>query len=699
MRSLWPAILLLLSPQEDLYKAMSDRIDQARTLRVEYTITLGQGEQVFATFHGAVRAKGKDRWSMDLRLQQGERRVKEKQSLSLVSDGRKVVVSNGPEGYPAGSLQPEAVAAEIRRSFSTSMISQAFYIEPRELRDESRHKPPERGPVTAGGKEKVGDRDAQVFEYTLKYEGGELRGETLSVKLWVDAKEKRPLRRELGFQGMRWTETFTAFALDEEIADGEFAFQSKKRLAEARAGQLAESVRLYGHFTGRPPASLEDLVRRPASLEPEVFWPEGGFVLGGAVPKSFELKPGPDGLRLVSPDASVLVPPASRRAVAAPTDRLKKHYTARVHLHLLAAAVRAFRAAYGELPKKKAALWEKPEWAEVWPEGGFIPGGKIPGDPWGEAYRIVSDAAYVRVQVNDPKARALAVRALTAEEKRALEAAAQPRVGEAEKKEIAKVLDEMGDDDLETREQALVKLKGWGAAAIPFLEARSKTEKDAEARGRLMAARQEIPMPPAAYLAELSALSITVGSGGAMSGRGASNERNASACLKTIATAEADFRANDRDNNRVNDYWVGDVAGLYSLKEGGQSIKLIEVSMALADAAPLEAGAAGGKIPALTDFGQPAPKAGYHYRVMTHDNSSGKSEPYAAETNPDDKMGKVHSNASFGFCAYPAEYGVTGTRTFIINEGNTIFWKDTAGEAVLEWPSDDELKAEWHKLD
>jgi hypothetical protein len=39
------------------------------------------------------------------------------------------------------------------------------------------------------------------------------------------------------------------------------------------------------------------------------------------------------------------------------------------------------------------------------------------------------------------------------------------------------------------------------------------------------------------------------------------------------------------------------------------------------------------------------------------------------------------------------------TRTFIVSENNTIFWKDTQGEPVLEWPSDEDLAAEWKKLD
>jgi hypothetical protein len=300
--------------------------------------------------------------------------------------------------------------------------------------------------------------------------------------------------------------------------------------------------------------------------------------------------------------------------------------------------------------------------------------------------------------VNDPKARTIGARGLTADERSALEAVAQPRLTEAEKKEIAKLLDDLGDDDLETREKAMVSLKGWGLAALPLLEARAKVEKDSEARGRLQAARREMPSPPPAYLSELAALAITVGDlQAAVSGLPAANERNAWASLKTLATAEADFRANDRDNNKVNDFWVGDVAGLYTIDGGSGMIKLIEVSIALADGAPLEKGAAGGKIPALTDVGQPGPKAGYYFRVMTHDTSNGKSELYAQDT--DAKMGKVHNTSSFGFCAYPAEYGVTGTRTFIINEGNVLFSKDTAGEPVHEWPSNDELKSEWQKMD
>ena len=56
---------------------------------------------------------------------------------------------------------------------------------------------------------------------------------------------------------------------------------------------------------------------------------------------------------------------------------------------------------------------------------------------------------------------------------------------------------------------------------------------------------------------------------GWLSSRRASNERNAATSLKTLSSAEADFRANDRDWNHVNDFWTGDEKGLYTMTSAG----------------------------------------------------------------------------------------------------------------------------------
>src|SRR5437868_15151281 len=91
-----------------------------------------------------------------------------------------------------------------------------------------------------------------------------------------------------------------------------------------------------------------------------------------------------------------------------------------------------------------------------------------------------------------------------------------------------------------------------------------------------------------AIIAVIAAIAIP----GLLSSQRASNERNASTSLKTLTSAEADFRANDRDWNHVNDFWTGDIKGLYTMtsaavsgKSGGTTdpaIKLIELSIASA---------------------------------------------------------------------------------------------------------------------
>src|SRR5574342_594878 len=84
-----------------------------------------------------------------------------------------------------------------------------------------------------------------------------------------------------------------------------------------------------------------------------------------------------------------------------------------------------------------------------------------------------------------------------------------------------------------------------------------------------------------AIIAVIAAIAIP----GLLASQRASNERSASASLKTLATANADFQANDRDANRLKDYWTVDVSGLYVLVPAGatEMVKLIEISVAAAD--------------------------------------------------------------------------------------------------------------------
>jgi len=151
----------------------------------------------------------------------------------------------------------------------------------------------------------------------------------------------------------------------------------------------------------------------------------------------------------------------------------------------------------------------------------------------------------------------------------------------------------------------------------------------------------------------------------------AANEREASAFLKTLTTAEADFRANDRDGNNALDFYVADVRGLYyTTAPDGSQIRLIVQTVAEADA-----------------NGAAVPRAGYLYSVIARD-----------ETGALYDSGAGRHDSKFALCAYPHQYPSSGRLTFIVDEGNVVWKKDTRGVRADQWPSDPAAEG-WSKLD
>lgn len=157
---------------------------------------------------------------------------------------------------------------------------------------------------------------------------------------------------------------------------------------------------------------------------------------------------------------------------------------------------------------------------------------------------------------------------------------------------------------------------------------------------------------------------------------GVSNERSACASLKTVATAQADFRENDRDGNGKKDFWRGDIAGLYTtVPPGGSSpqnaIKLIELSVAGADARPLKS---------VEEFTRRMPKAGYWYRSL----------PFRKETTPDPDH--------FAACAVPDSRS-SGRHYFIISDDYVLFRRHIDQGPAPEFYPDDPVKEGWEKMD
>ena len=222
-----------------------------------------------------------------------------------------------------------------------------------------------------------------------------------------------------------------------------------------------------------------------------------------------------------------------------------------------------------------------------------------------------------------------------------------------------------------------------------------------------------------AIIAIIAAIAIP----GLLSSQRASNERNASTSLKTLTSAQADFRSNDRDGNHVSDFWCANVAGLYTMTSGAitgatansttdPSIKLIELSLASADADG-NTPTAGGENLALTNFAVPSAKAGYWYAALVSDsNVTGAEATYCQDTGGSPLMGSVHGLWKFGFVSFP-DSTAAGKYVFIIDENNTIFRSATSGAVKTSasvppqppgapydsYPDNANLKSFWNKLD
>jgi hypothetical protein len=167
--------------------------------------------------------------------------------------------------------------------------------------------------------------------------------------------------------------------------------------------------------------------------------------------------------------------------------------------------------------------------------------------------------------------------------------------------------------------------------------------------------------------------------------RCAADETHPGAAMLGFYAHQEVFRRTDADGNGAQDYWTADVAGLYALEDAnGQMLKFLDFSMAKADVKPLR------EAYSWQPPEKAQPKAGYFWRVIERD---AEGKPYRQDNDGD---GKSCTNPSkYAVCAFPAEYNKDGIRTFITNESKLVYYKDTGGKPVVQWPGDDPLKQGW----
>lgn len=89
----------------------------------------------------------------------------------------------------------------------------------------------------------------------------------------------------------------------------------------------------------------------------------------------------------------------------------------------------------------------------------------------------------------------------------------------------------------------------------------------------------------------------------------------------------------------------------------------------------------------------PEPWRGYWFRAVS------KTDRGVRYSEDNDGDGRAETNVGrHAFCAYPAEYGKSGTRTYIVDETGCVFSKDLGPEireGVEQWPGEKPEEKGW----
>lgn len=178
-----------------------------------------------------------------------------------------------------------------------------------------------------------------------------------------------------------------------------------------------------------------------------------------------------------------------------------------------------------------------------------------------------------------------------------------------------------------------------------------------------------------------------------------SNERNASASLKSLVTAQENFRHHDLDRNGVNDYWTGDVAGLFCLRSRSAAAPGVRIDSKIASADSFRLDDQGLSYANDSMIYDPsllsarAPSAGYWYQALKDDV---RGKLYGEIT--DESGVACHNLDRFEAVAFPAEWDATGNRVFIVNHGGGVFGRDYGSGTPTVVPGKETVITDWHVI-
>jgi hypothetical protein len=204
-------------------------------------------------------------------------------------------------------------------------------------------------------------------------------------------------------------------------------------------------------------------------------------------------------------------------------------------------------------------------------------------------------------------------------------------------------------------------------AFLAVYDRKNAIEKNGDAKATLLLGEGDWPFPaPLVKKGGEWAFDAAAGREEVINRRVGSNELGAIQTLLAIVDAQRTYAASDPDRNGIANY-----ASKF-LSTPGKKDGLYWEAQASSEQSPLGplVGAASAQgYSAKGQSGKPRPYHGYYFRMITGQGKDARGGAYDYRVN-----GRLFGG--FAVVAYPASYGVSGVKTFIVNHDGVVHEKD-----------------------
>jgi len=206
--------------------------------------------------------------------------------------------------------------------------------------------------------------------------------------------------------------------------------------------------------------------------------------------------------------------------------------------------------------------------------------------------------------------------------------------------------------------------KQWREKFVTAYEKRNRIEKDSEDKAVLIIGEHDWPYPiPIVKDGESWRFDTKAGAEAILDRRIGRNELNTIEVCRAYVDAQREYVAKDRNGSGLPEYaqrflsTPGKHDGLYWEAGPGE------------EQSPLGPLVARASSEGYDTSGKRVPYHGYYYKILKRQGASASGGAY-------DYVANGHMIGGFALVAYPAQYGVSGIMTFLVNQDGAVYQKN-----------------------